>query len=89
MRCFDRWEVLTLRRPWAGLPTVEVWARVLEGERPPIGTLELTRAAQAPRGYLALMNDMWAQRAADRPTFREALGRLKGMMVHVRSSSSV
>ena len=83
------WEILTLRRPWAGLPTVEVWARVQAGERPQLGTLELSRAAQAPFGYIRLMHDMWAQRPQDRPTFKAALGRLQQLMSRVRSLNSV
>ena len=68
------WEVLTLCEPWTGLALEEVFARVQSGKRP-----RVTAAVEqnAPPAYVELMRDMWQQDAAQRPTFKAALGRLR------------
>ena len=67
-------ELLTLRRPWAGLSVDQLWRKVLAGERPEVRDAE---EAAAPPGYAALMRALWAQRPGGRPTFRDALARLR------------
>ena len=67
-------EVLTLCEPWAGLALEEVFARVQSGERPRVTSAD---ERHAPAAYLELMRDMWQQDAAQRPTFKAALGRLR------------
>ena len=75
------WEVLTLRKPWAGWKNFDLWCEVQRGGRPEVRADE---KAGAPKGYIELMNKMWQHDAARRPHFRHALDALnKIMMKHV------
>lgn len=72
------WQVLTLRQPWAGVAVMhEIWIRVQRGERPPVTAAD---EAGAPAGFVALMRELWAQDPVARPTFAEALRRLRAML---------
>ena len=70
------WEVLTLRKPWAGVDVKTVWRRVQRGMRPTV--LDADEAA-APEGFIDLMFVMWSQSPSDRCTFAIALARLRAM----------
>ena len=71
------WEVLTLKTPWSGMGANEIWLRVQSGERP---TVTAADDAAAPNGYIALMRELWEQDPVARPTFAEALRRLRAML---------
>ena len=72
------WEILTLKTPWGDCTSIsDIWCRVQRGERPPVSDAE---AAAAPKGYVTLMQELWAQDPVARPTFAEALRRLRGMV---------
>ncbi|ELR11811.1 protein kinase domain containing protein [Acanthamoeba castellanii str. Neff] len=66
------WEVLTRRRPFAGLPTMSISLQVLEGERPSI-------PLDTPNDYRSLMVRCWAEDPADRPSMIEIASQLKRM----------
>ena len=71
------WEVLTLRKLWAGQTnTHDLWRAVCAGERPEIQHEEVT---SAPEDYVALMRDLWSQDLKARPTFPQAVDRLDAM----------
>ena len=71
------YEVLTLKPPWAGIRIAhEIWMRVQQGEHP---RLTAADEAGAPQGYVALLREMWALEPVERPTFVEALKRLRAM----------
>ena len=54
----------------------QIWLRVEKGERPPVTAAD---ADGAPEGYVALMRELWHQDPVERPTFAEALRRLRAM----------
>ena len=71
------WQVLTTSgAPWEGLDKMDIWMRVQQGKRPPVTEADETCA---PEGYVALMRELWHQDPVKRPTFAEALQRLRGM----------
>lgn len=71
------WEVCTLQMPWRGLSREAMWVSVRRGERPPVAAAD---TAAAPEGYLPLMRELWHQDPVERPTFAEALRRLRAML---------
>ena len=71
------WEILSLRKPWAGLKMAKMWRRVQAGKRPEVQAHE--RAA-APAAYVALLERNWAQDGASRPMFEESVAALRGML---------
>ena len=72
------WELLTLEQPWEGMGANEMWLRVQRGERPALTAADVDGA---PEGYVALMRELWHQDPVARPTFAEALQRLRVMLV--------
>ena len=96
------WQVLTLRSAWSFVTdagggddgddplvskVVALWRRVQAGHRPPVTAADL---GGAPEGYAALMRELWAQDPVVRPTFAEALRRLRGMSAPpTRAASTV
>ena len=62
----------------------QIWLRVQQGERPPVTAAD---EAGAPEGYVTLMREMWAQDPVTRPTFAEALRRLKSMLTEAPPAS--
>ena len=81
------WEALTLRRPWAGVVVAhQIWVRVQNGERPPLTAAD---AARAPAGYAALVRELWHQDPVARPTFAEALRRLRAMRAALPADAAV
>ena len=83
------WQVLTIRPLWvddkgAPLGNVEVWRRIVRGERPPV-TKDEDRSA--PRGYVALMRELWHHDPAARPSSEQALRRLQQLRIRKKSTS--
>ena len=70
------YEVLTLQKPWRGLGRQAMWSSVCRGERPSVTAAD---EAAAPAGYIALMHELWAHDAVERPPFVEALRRLRAI----------
>ena len=69
--------MLALRPPWAEITSIhQLWAAVRRGERPGVTA---AHEANAPEGYIALMRELWAQDPVARPTFAEALQRLRAI----------
>merc|ERR1711969_245493 len=68
--------MLTLRYPWPDMGRNEIWLRVQRGERPAITAVDVN---SAPKGYVALMRELWHQDPVARPSFAEALRRLEAM----------
>ena len=67
-----------LKQPWAEETfATKLWAKVRAGERPPLTADDESRA---PNGYVALMRELWHQDPVERPTFAEALRRLRAMV---------
>ena len=77
------WEVLTLSDPWFHTVNTtreavrDMWAGVQRGWRPVVPEAAV---AAAPDGFVPLMRELWAQDPVARPTFAEALTRLRGML---------
>ena len=71
------WQMLTLQRPWRRVSREAMWTRVRRGQRPPVTEED---EAGAPEGYVALMRELWHQDPVERPTFAEALRRLRAMV---------
>ena len=72
------WQMLTLQRPWRKMSREAMWSSVRKGQRPPVTAED---EAAAPPGYTALMRELWAHDPVERPTFAEALRRLRALDV--------
>ena len=80
-------ELLTHERPWRHLRgsgavamsnEVQICDAVLEGRRPRVPD---ERAADAPKGWITLMQRCWVQEAETRPAFDEIYTQLEAMRV--------
>ncbi len=67
------WELITRQEPYGGKRGVQIaYAAAEQGKRPEI-------PSYVPRNYSVLMQECWADRPADRPTFNQILKRLFAM----------
>jgi serine/threonine protein kinase len=75
------WELLTWKFPWQGLSTWAIVGKVVSGARlrvPPAGALPaLGDERRGLDAYVALMEQCWAHRPAERPTFAQVVRALR------------
>ena len=80
------WETLSFASPWSGATCSEdISKQVVMGKRPEIDS-KLRKSA--PKGYVELLEDCWAQNAKTRPLFNTILRKLQDMIILEISSEA-
>lgn len=72
------WEIWTGKDPWEDCTTFDIYERVKHGERPRV-------PADAPEGFLELLEDTWEENEMKRPTAKEVLIKLEHILRQKRS----
>ena len=74
------WEAICFAAPWGSLKVKKIREKVMNGDRPHVHKKYISGA---PKGYVDLMKQCWAQKAKRRPTFPRIFNELQAMRIEL------